>query len=90
MDDNTLATISTVEYCNLARTSANYRTLTKAILNSAKLAYDSKSLRFDDEIICALLKVMEGYDYEDKLQELQREREETLCAAVPDSTTIKV
>ena len=82
MDDNTFATISTVEYCNLAMTSANYSTLTKAILNSAKLAYDRKSLRFDDELICSLLKTMEGYLYEMKVRELQDEE----C----DSTTIKV
>ena len=82
MDDNKTTTISTVEYCNLATTSANYGTLTRAIINSAKLAYDRKSLRFDDEIICTLLKVMEGYLYEMKVRELQDEE----C----DSTTIKV
>ena len=82
MDDNKTTTISTVEYSNLAVTSANYETLTRAIINSAKLAYDRKSLRFDDEIICTLLKVMEGYLYEMKVRELQDEE----C----DSTTIKV
>ena len=81
MDDNK-TTIPTAEYCNLVMTSADYKTLTRTIINSAKLAYDRKSLRFDDEIICALLKVMEGYLYEMTVRELQDEE----C----DSTTIKV
>jgi len=81
--NNETTTISTVEYCNLAMTSADYKTLTRAIINSSKLAYDRKSLRFDDEIICTLLKTMENYLYESRISDLQAAEE---C----DSTTIKV
>ena len=83
MDEKTnVTTISTEEYCNLVTTSTEYEILTRTIIKSAKLAYDRKSLRFDDELICALLKTMESYLYESRVRELQNEE----C----DSTTIKV
>lgn len=91
MDEKTnVVTIEVDEYDSLVETETKYEILTRSMLKSAQLAFDRKSLRFDDELICTLLKVMLDYLYDSKLEELQRERKETLCAAEPDSTTIKV
>ena len=89
-ENNNVVTIEVDQYDSLVETETKYKILTRSMLKSAQLAYDRKSLRFDDEIICTLLKVMLDYLYDSKLEELQREREETLCEAAPDSTTIKV
>lgn len=89
-ENNSVVTIETDQYDSLVATETKFDILTDSMLESAQLAFDRKSLRFDDEIICTLLKVMLNYRYDAKLEELQREREDTLCAAEPDSTTIKV
>ena len=96
MDEkNNVVTIEVDEYDSLVETSTKYEILTKSMLKSAQLAFDRKSLRFDDELICTLLKGMLDFHYDVKLEALLREREkslreDTLCKAEPDSTTIKV
>lgn len=89
-ENNSVVTIKTYQYDSLVGTETKYDILTSSMLESAQLAFDRKSLRFDDEMICTLLKAMLGYTYDSKLEELQREYKESLCAAEPDSTTIKV
>lgn len=89
-ENNNAVTIEVDQYDSLVETETKYEILTRSMLKSAQLAFDRKSLRFDDEIICTLLKVMLGYTYDSKLEELQCEYKESLCAATPDSTTIKV
>lgn len=78
------------DYARLVENETKLEVLTDVLLETAQLSFNRKALRFDDDTICTLLKTMTGYRYEVRLKDLQREREDTLCAAEPDSTTIKV
>ena len=92
MDEKNERTITVPfwEYSDLATRDVEHTTFINALLESAKLSYNRKELSFDDAIINTMIKTLQRFAYNSRLAELQREREETLCDAVPDSTTIKV
>lgn len=90
MDPKLTVAVPVDDYARFIEHETKLEVLIDVLLETAQLNFNRKALRFDDDTICMLLKSMIGYRYEGKLEELQREREETLCAAEPDSTTIKV
>ena len=69
------------DYARFIEHETKLEVLIDVLLETAQLNFNRRALRFDDDTICTLLKLMSGYRYEGKLEELQRE-----C----DSTTIKV
>lgn len=92
MDEETRLTITVPAgaYEELIVRDAEHVTFINALLESAKLSYNHKELSFDDGLINTMLKTLQRYAYNSRLEELQGEYKATLCAAVPDSTTIKV
>ena len=79
-DERTI-TVPFWEYSDLATRDVEHVTFINVLLESAKLSYNRKELSFDDAIINTMIKTLQRYAYNAKLEELQRDY---------DSTTIKV
>lgn len=90
MEPKLTVAVSVDDYARFIERETKLEVLIDVLLEIAQLNFNRKALRFDDDTICMMLKSMIGYRYEEKLEELQCEYKESLCAAVPDSTTIKV
>lgn len=69
-------TIELPEYRGLIHCVADFENLRKALYESAKLNYNSTGLRFDDEWISMILRVIDGDGYERKFAELKASEEE--------------
>lgn len=75
-------TVRADEYADLLKAETELDCLIGTLLNTAELNYRHDALSFSDSTLCAILKTVAPYQYEQKVNELQ--------AKELDSTTIKV
>lgn len=71
MNEQREVTVDLDEYKDLIVNNACLTVLLNAIYKDADLSWDGKSLRFSDDNINAILRVMDGNNYYSKLRLLQ-------------------
>ena len=59
----------------LIRNDTQFKTLMSGLINTSKLAYDKKSLRFDDDFINLFLLAINAPIYEARIEFLNKEEE---------------
>lgn len=75
MEDMNLdkVTISIDDYSEMYEDAVNLSIFKKMILETSSLSYNKKHLNYDDEIISAVLKIMDRDGYEMRMRELKEE-----------------
>lgn len=68
-----LVMVSLDEYAELYENAVNLSIFKKMILETSSLSYNKKHLNYDDEIISAVLKIMDRDGYEMRMRELKEE-----------------
>lgn len=72
-----LVLVSLDEYAELYEDAVNFSILKRLILETTSLSYNKKYLNYDDEIISAVLKIMDRDGYEMRMRELKEESDGT-------------
>lgn len=81
-----LVLVSLDEYAELYEDAVNFSILKRLMLETATLSYNKKYLNYDDEIISAILKIMNRDGYESRLKELIEDHEQRWLKEESDGT----